>query len=78
MFTYLLYSESNGPGTLPKIVLCFTGAFLGTNFLGPSVYQTLSTFPIQDVNLPVKAHPAGRSLLGINVLHNAVIFHVSL
>nr|XP_022336767.1 lysosomal amino acid transporter 1 homolog isoform X2 [Crassostrea virginica] len=67
--------ESNGPGTLPKIVLCFTGAFLGTNFLGPSVYQTLSTFPIRDVNLPVKTHPAGRSLLGINVLHNAVIFH---
>lgn len=63
------------PGTLPKIVLCFTGAFLGTNFLGPAVYQAVSPFQNQGSNMHIMQHPAGRSLLATNLQHNAVIFH---
>lgn len=65
------------PGTLPKIVLCFTGAFLGTNILGPALYNAVSPFQNQGSNMHIMQHPAGRSLLASNLQHNAVIFHVS-
>lgn len=73
----ILEQREYRPGTLPKIVLCFTGAFLGTNFLGPAVYQAVSPFQNQGSNMHIMQHPAGRSLLATNLQHNAVIFHVS-
>jgi hypothetical protein len=76
---YLLISEQqgNGPKAVPKIVLCFTGAFIGTNLFGTVIYNSPLQHLNQDQNMHIMHHSAGRSLLGTNLHHSAVIFHVS-
>ncbi|XP_061197222.1 lysosomal amino acid transporter 1 homolog isoform X2 [Saccostrea echinata] len=68
-------AKGNRPGAVPKIILCFTGAFLGTNLFGAIFYKTSLPFINQDQNIYIIHHPAGRSLMGTNLQHNAVIFH---
>ncbi|XP_048773865.2 lysosomal amino acid transporter 1 homolog isoform X2 [Ostrea edulis] len=64
--------QGSGPRAVPKIVLCFTGAFIGTNLFGAAIYNS----PLnRDQNMHIMHHSAGRSLLGTNLHHSAVIFH---
>lgn len=70
----ILEQQGSGPRAVPKIVLCFTGAFIGTNLFGAAIYNS----PLnRDQNMHIMHHSAGRSLLGTNLHHSAVIFHVS-
>ncbi|XP_062567032.1 lysosomal amino acid transporter 1 homolog isoform X2 [Saccostrea cucullata] len=68
-------ATGNRPGAVPKIVLCFTGAFLGTNLFGAIFHKTSLPFINQGQNMYIRHHSTGRSLMGTNLQHSAVIFH---